>query len=193
MKKTILCLLLFTTVFSKAQNVIDWNGIYKLQLSDFQSKATEIGNTNIYSLHSSSKFDFSYYMNNYEFMFTKNFNSKVNCTFTKDGASLVAPDQETAMSLLNFAQYEFDLAELYARKLRKKIYEEKGVFSDPTFFQPIYESIQKQYVEEYTIAAKETDIGKNQEKLKILHENVLKEIQELPNFCKTCKPTKAKK
>ena len=126
----------------KGQNTIEWDGIYQLRLSDFQSPATQIGGVTIYSLHSAASFDFSFSMSSGEFMFTKNFNPKVNCSFNRGAASMVAPDSARANDLLSFARYEFDLAELYARKFRKRLYEEKDAFSDASFFQPIYDSVQ---------------------------------------------------
>lgn len=121
-------MILLASLTSKAQNVIDWSETYKLQLSDFQAATTQIGNVNMYSLHSSAMMDFSFYMSNYEFMFTKNFNAKVSCKFTRDAASLIAPDNETAEALLDFAQYEFDLQEMYARRFRKKCLKRKELF-----------------------------------------------------------------
>lgn len=164
-----------------------------IKLADFKSPATQIGNTNIYSLYSGSSFDFLFYMNSGEFMFTKSFNSRVNCSFKTNAASLLAPDTATALSLLAFAQYDFDLSELYARKFRKKLYEGKGTFSDVNFYQPIYNEVQKEYVERHTLAAKETDLGRDAEKLHLLHKDVLAEIMLLHEFCKTCKPKKRKK
>ena len=175
------------------QNIIDWDGIYQLQLSDFRAKTSQIGDVNMFSLHSSAQMNFAYNMSSYEFMFTKNFNSKVSCTFTRDAASIIAPDDETAQHLLKFAQYEFDLAELYARRFRKKLFDEKGAFSNASFFKPLYDAIHKEFVERYDNAAKETEIGKNQSELDRLHTEVLREIQELSEFCKQCKPTKRKK
>ena len=182
-------ILSFESLF--AQNIIEWSDSTKLTLSDFQSKTSKIGG-NIYSLYSSSKMDFSFSMSNYEFMFTKNFNSKVSCNFTKDAASIIAPDEETANSLVQFAQFDFDLSELYARKFRKKLFEEKGAFSDVSFFHPIYDRLQKEFVEKHTDAVTLTDIGRDNEKLIELHEDVLRQIKELSQFCKTCKPLKQK-
>lgn len=193
MKLFYFLVLVFTVTFSSAQTQIDWDGYYKLQLADFKSPATQIGNTHIYSLHSGSSFDFLFYMSSGEFMFTKNFNSRVNCSFKTNAASLVAPDTTTAFSLLAFAQYDFDLSELYARKFRKKLYEGKGAFSDVNFYQPIYNEVQKEYVERHALAVKETDIGRDAEKLQLLHQEVLAEIEALHEFCKTCKPEKKKK
>jgi len=194
MKKAIVFFIFFQVVTSNAQNAIEWDGTYELQLSDFQSNATQIGSeVSITSIHTTSSLDFAFMMNNVEFMFTKNFNSKVNCSFQRDAASLIAPDAITANKLLDFARYEFDLSELYARKLRKEIYEQKGTFSDVSFLKVIYDQIQKQFTEEHATAAKSTNLGLETAKLTAIHTEVSKQIQNYPDFCKTCKPPKKKK
>lgn len=192
MKHIIPILLMLTTSFLFAQNDIDWDGKYQLKLTDFKSPATQIGNVSIYSLNVPSGIDFSFSMSNVQFLFTKNFNSKVNNTFKPKAASLVAPDEVIADDLVNFANYQFDLSELYARKFREKIFKEKDTFSNVTFFKPIYEEIQNEYSGRLTIAGKETDLGRNKNKLKALHDQVLKEIDELNDFCKACKTPKKK-
>lgn len=190
---------IFTIVFwafiliAKGQNTIEWDGLYQLSLADFQSPATQIGGVSSYILHSGASFDFSFSMSSGEFMFTKNFNPKVNCTFRRDAASLVAPDSIMANNLLAFARFEFDLAELYARKFRKRLYDEKGAFSDVSFFQPIYDSVQKEFTERHTMSGKLTDIGQNNAKLTALHQDVLNEILQYFEFCKQCKPSKKKR
>ncbi|WP_367754737.1 hypothetical protein [Flavobacterium sp. WC2430] len=178
---------------SIAQNTVEWNENYKLLLSDFQSKGTLIGNTQINSIHTASGLDFSIQMTNIEFMFTKNFNSKVNSTFKRDAASIISTDSITAKHLLDFAQYEFDLSELYARKLRRDLYINKGTFSDISFLQPLYDVIQKEYIVEHDIASNKSNLGQNEKMIKELDADVLKKIQELSDFCKNCKPPKKKK
>lgn len=176
-----------------AQNAIEWNENQQLQISDFQSKGTQIGDTKINSIHTASGLDFSLQMSNIEFMFTKNFNSKVSSTFKRDAASIIATDTITAKHLLDFAQYEFDLSELYARKLRKDLYINKGAFSDISFLQPLYDAIQKEYVEEHDIASNKSNLGQNEKMIKELDSDVLKRIKELSDFCKNCKPPKKRK
>ena len=193
MRHLFIAILLAIVCNVKGQNTIEWDGNYQLKLSDFQSTATQIGGTNIYSLNTVSSFDFSFYMSSGEFMFTKNFNSKVNCSFNRNAASLVAPDSLIATDLLSFARYQFDLSELYARKFRKRLFEEKGAFSNVNFFRPIYDEIQREFNERQTIAMKATDLGRDKEKLRQIHQDVLAEIAQLANFCKTCKPPKKKK
>jgi hypothetical protein len=184
--------LISISFLSSAQNVIDWDGVYELQISDFQSSASQIGDVDVLSFSSGTSYDFAFQMTSGEFMFTKNFNSKVACSFKRDQSVLVAPDSARANDLVAFARYEFDLCELYARKFRKSLYEEKGAFSDASFFAPIFEASQKEYAERRTAAARETDLGTNRDKLEELRKQVRKEIETLPDFCKACKPPKKK-
>lgn len=193
MNRAIFLILLLFNLTVKAQNTIDWDGKYELQRSDFQSAATQIGNTSIYSLHTAANLDFSFYMSNAEFMFTRNFNSKVNCTFSREASSLVAPNEEIADNLVAFARYEFDLAELYARKFRKKLYEEKSTFSNVSFLKPAFDDVQKEFNNRHTLAGKAADLGRNKEELSKLRQEVLAEIEQLTDYCKLCKPSKKKK
>ena len=94
---------------------------------------------------------------------------------------------------IEFAQYEFDLSELYARKLRRDLYLNKGTFSDISFLQPLYDAIQKEYSAEHDIASNKSKLGQNEKLIKELDIEVLKRIQELSDFCKYCKPPKKKK
>jgi hypothetical protein len=189
---TIIFFLLFS--FSlHGQNVIEWDGKYRLELNDFQSPTTQIGEGHIIYIHTPSSFGFAFQMNYFEFMFTRNFNSKVNNPFDKDAASIVAPDTSTALNLLEYARYTFDLSELYARKFRKKLFEEKKVFSDVNFYLPIYNEIHRKFTERHALAGKLTELGQNREKLRELHDEVLREIEMLADFCKTCKPKKQNK
>lgn len=176
-----------------AQSEIPWDGKYQLQFWDFQSPATEIGNGNSYSLHGGAGFDFAFHMSNGEFMFTKNFNAKVNCRFGRSLAALVAPDSARAMDILLFARYDFDLAELYARKVRQRLYEVKGAFSSPTFFQPVFNQFQQEFGERRVLASKQTELGHDRDKLQELHTAVLQEIETLADFCKECKPPRKKR
>jgi len=192
MNKTLLwlCLMLGFTGKLCAQNTIEWQPDYTLKLSDFQSSSTKIGQSDFISLTSGGNFNFAYQMSNGAFMFTKNFNGMVHCTFQRDASVLVAPDTATAMNLLNFARYQFDLAELYARKLRKALYEKKNAFSGAYFFQPAFDSLQAAYQKRLGIAQTETHLGTDPEKLQQRHQEVLKEIATLPDYCESCKPKK---
>lgn len=193
MKNSITTLFILVASVLSAQNQVEWDGNYQLQLSDFRSEGTQVGGTSISSMQTASSLQFGFQMSNIEFMFTKNFNSKVNCTFQRDGALILAPDTLTAQKLVQFAQYQFNLSELYARKLRLKIYENKATFSDISFLKPLYESVEKDFIAENGLASKETNLGQEEGKLADLNTKVLIQIQELADFCKSCKPPKKKK
>lgn len=175
-----------------AQSNIEWSPDYELQFSDFKSSATEIGGNNL-SIYPATKFDFSFQMSQYEFMFTKNFNSKVVTNFFSQSAYYNAPDSLTARSLLKYARLTFDLTELYARKFRQQLYLQKGGFSNASFFQPIYNEIEKEFSVRISELSKVTDLGRNQEQTKLARQQILAELLELGDFCKTCKPKKKKK
>jgi hypothetical protein len=185
-----LTLLTFTT---QGQNMLEWDKDYKLQFSDFQSPSTQIGQTNVYSLYTGVHMDFAFHMSNTEFMFTKNFNSKVNCSLNKAAAYIIATDNMKATELLNFAQYEFDLTELYVRKFRQKMFSNKGAFSNVNFFKPLYDEVQLELSSRHASATKLTDMGVKSNLLNELHQEVLDELTQLADFCKTCKPPKRKK
>lgn len=137
--------------------------------------------------------DFSFQMSSAQFMFTKNFNTKVTTTFNRKAAVITAPDTTAAQQLVDFGQYSFDLTELYSRKFRKEMYEKKGAFSDANFFKPIYQELQEQMNAENARVLKETDLGMKSDLLKVEHQKVLSEIEILSDFCKECKPPKRKK
>lgn len=190
-----LLLLSFTILpfVSLAQDKIEWSPESKIQLEDFQSDGTEIGNTTSYSINVASGFTFSFSMSRSEFMFTKNFNTKVDCSFDKKLSYLVAPDTMVAQQLVAFAQFQFDLSELYARKFRKELYEQKGTFSNVQFFKTSFDKIQEEYNLRLLAANKSTEMGENSIKLAALREEVLEEINQLQDFCKSCKTPKKQK
>lgn len=130
-------IMIFTLVYSisSGQSMIEWTPNYQLQLSDFQSPETEINKLlSNYSLYSGSNMDFSFNMSAYEFMFTKNFNSKVKTTFNRSAAVIIAPDSAIAQKMVDFGQYDFDLAELYSRKIQKRNVPPKRCFFGCEFF-----------------------------------------------------------
>jgi len=189
-------LLLFVSgalTYAIGQEPIEWHPDYMLQLSDYQSPESEINSKlTSYTIYSGSKIDFSFNMNSVSFMFTKNFNSKIKAIFQKNLAVLVAPDSLTAQQLLQFGRYDFDLVELYARKIRKKIYEEKGTFTDAKFFQPIFNELQEEMNTVSAQVFKATDFGKDAALLQKEHDKVIDQINVLSDFCVSCKPKKSR-
>ena len=190
MKKLLFIVSILFCANSYSQNEINWDGKYQLKISDFQSSSTKVGDLKVNSFMIVIGADLNFGMSNIEFMFTKNFNSKINNSFKRQSSSIIAVDDQNAQAMVNLAQYGFDLSELYARKLRKKIFEEKRTLSDVSFLKPLYNENQKELNELISKTSNETNLGNEKDKLEKLHEQVLKEIEGLSDFCKDCKTPK---
>lgn len=187
--------LIFGIMFnSNAQQNIEWSPDVVLEFSDFKSKRTKVDpSVDSYLIQAGSKIDFLINMTNAEFMFTKNFNSKVTAIFNPNASLIIAPNDKIANSLINFARYQFDLTELYSRKFRKMLYENKGTFSNISYIMPLYERIQEELVERSGEAGDTSNLGIHADVLEKLHLAVRLELTEYEDFCKTCTPPKNKK
>lgn len=109
--------------------IIEWSPNFSITYEDSEASKRTIDSKNrVYSVNSGVMIDFAIQMSNVEFMFTKNFNSKLVCTFHKEAATLMAPDSIKANQLIQLVQFDFDLSELYTRKLRKELFENKKHF-----------------------------------------------------------------
>ncbi|WP_110346260.1 hypothetical protein [Flavobacterium hydrophilum] len=192
-KKLLFIVSILFCINSYSQNEINWDGKYQLKISDFQSPSTKVGDVKVNNFMMVIGADLNFAMSNIEFMFTKNFNSKINNTFKRESSSIIAVDDKNAQAMVYLGQYGFDLSELYARKLRKKIFEEKRTLSDISFLKPLYYENQKELNELISKTSNETNLGSEKDKLEKLHEQVLKEIEELSDFCKECKTPKKNK
>lgn len=190
----LLLLCLSNFVQGKSQGKFTWDEQPQLKIADFRSAASEVNNAlTTYSITSGSYIEFNYQMSNIEFLFTKNFNSYVKTVFHPSSSVIIAPDSSTAMALLGFGQYHHDLTELYARKLRKDLYENKTPGSSPSFYQSIYEKNQEALALEANQALKDTELGLNKSKLNLLQSQVSLELQTLSEFCQSCKPKKKRR
>jgi len=185
----VICLISFSGVLS--QSVLDWRHDYKLQKSDFQVSGNGFRG-DVYTVYAAVSIGFGVQMSNYEFMFSKNFNSKVSTTINRSASYIMASDSLTENKLLKFAQVEFDLAELYSRKFRKMMFENKKAFSETDFYQKLYEKVQAEYAVRNSQLAQDTNMGMAELRLQESHDQILLEINELADFCKTYKPKKRK-
>ncbi|WP_422355263.1 hypothetical protein [Roseivirga pacifica] len=194
MKLTLFALTFLISSFAFSQEKIVWSDSYKVSFNDFQSRESEVNSDlSSYTLHSGSIIEVDLTMSNFEFMVKKDFNNRVKSILDQRLALLAAPDTLTAKKLVALAQYDFDLSELYARKIRKEFYEKKGTFSDVKLFQDIYEKYNRELVEKISIIFKATSTEENDVFLQNEHTKVLEEISRLSDFCFDCKVPKKKK
>lgn len=195
MKLRLFLLLLCSSTLALAQeNRVDWRPGYPIGMVDFQGANTSVGTgTEKLLLQSGVGLDFGFQMSNFEFMATRNFNSKVSCYLQRDAAILTAPDSVQAARLLRLAAFDFDLSELYARKIRKELFENKKTFSKSSFFQPYFDTMIAERNKVSARMYRDSDFGAVEEVLGKEHAAVTKEIEALAEFCKDCKPSKKRK
>lgn len=60
------------------------------------------------------------------------------------------------------------------------------------FCKPIYDQIQREFAERHATVGVQSDLGRNRDKHRELHQAVIEEIDKLSDFCKTCIPKKQK-
>jgi len=190
MPRIFIALTLFLTSFTSfGQAKTEWKEGYQLSVLDFAAEAPKSHEGQGQTYYLAANLDFAYAMNSYEFMLTKNFNKNVTAFFIPANSWL--QQGEGTEILLKYAQMDFDLLELYARKFRQRLYEEKNAFSNPNFFQEAHDAVNaelaKRHVEMQNAMAESNSKGA------AFHEQVLKEIVVLNEFCKECKPAKKKK
>ncbi len=155
------------------EDIIEWKKDYKLTWDDFKGEPDlSKGNTIAMSAVSIKK---------YKFTFNKKIGiSRVNALFNcKNSWSKTKKNEE----LLNHEQGHFDITEIYARKLRKKLNNKR--FKRNTFSQEIddiYNTVYKEAVEYQNLYDRETDHHKNREKQKEWDIKIAKELQELDKY-----------
>ncbi len=183
------CLLLPIGFSSYGQEKVDWSAGYTMDTSDFRGKVPYMEEDYVQRYYLASQLGFSYQMNSYQFAFTKNFNKYIEVYF-KPSSSWIERGEQTDL-LLAMASLDFDLAELYARKFRKSIYENKKLVSSTQLFQEEFEKVSNTYSDRRAQMMSEVMASSMpHETLASYRQHVNLEILTLEEFCKACKPKK---
>ena len=183
MRRNIITLLLFLTAFgSFGQARTEWKEGYKLSVLDFQAEAPQNRQEQGQTYYLAVNLDFSYGPSHYALKRPKNLNNIVTASFNP-GASWLQQGEGTEI-LLKYAQMDFDLAELYARKYRKRLYAEKDALSNTKLFH----KVQKEIKADMATRRLEKQQAEADVKGAAFQEQILKEIEYLAEFCKDCEP-----
>ena len=95
--------------------------------------------------------------------------------------------------MVALARLQFDLTEVYARKLRKALHENKKTFSDASFFQPYFQKLQAELNAESSRITDATQMGQDREVLAAEHQKIREALELLSDYCKSCKPPRRKR
>ena len=172
--------------FVQGQTKFEWNSTDTLKVDDFQAQAPNTGTLQTVQGH----ITIEYHLMNYEILATKNFNKNVTCYFYKSASWIDTGDRTE--QLLRYAQTIFDLNEWMARELRKRFREnKKQLLSGKQNI--IYDQLTKEFAEIQSSYSKESNYGTIEDAQVEWESKIDDNLNELADFCKTCKPKKKKK
>lgn len=165
--------------FRKHEKEIEWTTNRILTWEDFKGTPKTISNSNT-AAQTYCGFGFQ---SNYVTILTKT-KIFVTTTFTCN-LSWVRPDQNNRVDLLEHEQGHFDLCEVYARQLRKKLQEKKlTVFNLNTDANIIFKDVYALYLDRQELYEKETEYGLNRKKQIEWTKTINNELNKLSAFTK---------
>lgn len=174
-----------------SQPIIEWSEDYNITLADFKDTPPDMAEDNMQMYNVGIQINLNFAMGGYQFMLTKNFNKYVSADLYPM-SSWMEPG-EYADTFVGISNLSFDLAEVYARKLRQAMYENKKAFSNANFYQKESQRILDEYTDEQSVMHSEL-LNQNDEGNKAKWEaKIQAALTEMADYCKSCKPPKKKK
>jgi hypothetical protein len=161
--------------FSQEPNKLFWSSSKKLTSEDFKIKT---GNNE--TTHSFAQFSIDYNLNGFDFL-TKNFNKKVQ-NYMIPSASWMDTTENLSQNI-KYQQTLFDLSEIYVRKFRKELRENrKKIFKGIEFTEKINSEILTDFSKRRIEYDKDTNFGTNPKMQKNWELLIQKELIELANY-----------
>jgi hypothetical protein len=175
-------ILIFALLFFKAsfgqtsnENLVFWSATNKLSLNDFGIK-TKNGETN----SSFAQFSVDYKVGGFDFM-TKNFNKKVRNYMIKS-ASWIDTTKDISISL-RYQQTLFDICEIYTRRFRKELKDNrKKIASGTQFIDGLNQKAMTDFSNRRVIYDRETNFGTISEKQKDWEIQIQNELNASKEF-----------
>lgn len=183
MKREILLLLFLigTINLILSQNLLEgqkrWSQKERLTIEDFKIKISDNNNEPIYS-----QFVISHKISGIDFI-KRNLNQKIENIFLGNASWIDTTRISTIQSQIDFQQLQFDLAEIYVRKFRKRALENrKKIVSGFEIINQINDKVLSEFSERRVILIKETEGGNNEENLKEWKDKIAAELKNLYEF-----------
>lgn len=181
MKKILLALLLMLGPIVTAQKLQDgqkrWSAASSLTMEDFRIKISDENNDPVYS-----QFVISHAINGFDFL-KKNLNQKIENVFYGNASWIDTTKVENIQKELKFQQLQFDLAEVYTRKFRKRVLENKGQITKGfDFINEISNDIMRELSKSRVQMMKDTRGGQDEEKLAEIRNRIAIDLNELEEF-----------
>lgn len=115
-------------------------------------------------------------------VFNKNFNQNVLNKFSGN-SSAINPNAQNLETLLDYQQTNFDLAEVYARKMRRELLIHKNkLWKGFDYANQILNQLSSDFTRIQILMDSETNQGNNPTQLRIWQQKIKKELEELSEF-----------
>lgn len=166
---------------SFAQELLDgqkrWNSDIKLTINDFKIKISDKNNDAVFS-----QFMISHSIGGFDFM-KRNLNQKIENIFLGNASWIDTTKVANIEKQLNFQQMQFDIAEIQARKFRKRILKDKRKIAKGfDIINEINNEIMAEFSEIRLELINETESGRNEIKLTEWKEKIANELKKLDEF-----------
>lgn len=180
-----LVIVLFITIssinLSVGQNLQNgqkrWSSTQKLTVEDFKIKISNENNNAVFS-----QFMISHTISGFDFM-KRNLNQKIENIFLGNASWIDTTGVTKVQKQIEFQQMQFDLAEIHARKFRKRALENKREIAKGfNIIKKINNDIMTEFSETRLQLVHETENGNNNAKIKEWKEKIATELSNLKEF-----------
>lgn len=154
-----------------------WSSDQKLTLEDFKINISDENNDIVFS-----QFMISHANGGFDFM-KRNLNQKIENIFLGNASWIDTTKLADIPRQIEFQQMQFDLAEIHARKFRKRALENKGQIAKGfDIINQINNEIMTEFSKSRLVLVKETENGRNEQKFAEWEEKIETELKELNEF-----------
>ncbi|MBE7628707.1 hypothetical protein [Tenacibaculum piscium] len=154
-----------------------WSSEKKLTIDDFKIKINDQNNEGIYS-----QFVISSSAQGFDFL-KRNLNNKIENIFLGNASWIDTTKVKNINKRIELQQIQFDISEIHARKFRKRLFINKWKISKGfDIINKISNEIMTEFSEQRLLLMRETENGKNQEKIAQWKEKTTNKLQELFEF-----------
>ena len=154
-----------------------WNSDSKLTIDDFKIKISDENNDAVFS-----QFMISHSISGFDFM-KRNLNQKIGNIFLGNASWIDTTKIVSIDKQIDFQQMQFDFAEIQARKFRKRVLKDKSKIAKGfDIVNQINNKIMAELSEMRLELIKETESGRNEQKVTEWKEKIATELKELDEF-----------
>ncbi|MBP2831562.1 hypothetical protein J8281_05115 [Aquimarina sp. U1-2] len=154
-----------------------WSPDQKLTVEDFKIRISDKNNDVVFS-----QFMMSHAISGFDFM-KRNLDQKIENIFLGNASWIDTTKVANIQKQIDFQQMQFDLAEIHARKFRKRVLQhKKKIAKGFNVINRINNEIMAEFSENRLLLVKETEDAQNEEKIAEWKDKITTELEQLYEF-----------